>query len=80
MWAVVLAPKILGISIAREEKSRPPASRLVIGMMMSSTKDLTMAVKAPPTATPMAKSTTLPRLMNSLNSFRKELWVMALTG
>ena len=37
-------------------------------MMISLTKEVTIAVKAPPTATPTAKSTTLPRLINSLNS------------
>lgn len=75
MWATEFAPKILGISMARVEKSSPPARRLVIGMMMSSTRDLTIAVKAPPTATPMARSTTDPRLMNSLNSLINELLV-----
>lgn len=69
----MLAPKTLGISMARVEKSKPPAKRLVTGIMMSSTRDLTMAVKAPPTATPMARSMTLPRLINSLNSLMKEL-------
>lgn len=73
MWAVVLAPKMLGMSIARVLKSRPPARRLVIGIIMSLTSELTMAVKAPPTATPTARSTTLPRLINSLNSRTKEL-------
>lgn len=58
-------------------KSRPPASRLLIGMIISSTRDLIMVVKAPPTATPIVSSTTLPRLINSPNSFRKELFLKA---
>lgn len=32
------------------------------------TREVTIELKAPPTTTPMARSTTLPRLMNSLNS------------
>ncbi len=50
------------------------------GIMISSTSDLTIAVKAPPTATPMARSTTLPRLMNSRNSFTKGVSEIALRG
>ena len=52
-------------------KSTPPASKPTTGMMISLTRELTMAVKAPPTATPTARSTTEPRLMNSMNSLRK---------
>ena len=39
------------------------------GMMMSLTSELTMAVKAAPMMMPTARSMTLPREMNSLNSF-----------
>lgn len=74
------APKRLGISIARLVKSRPPAKRLLMGIIISSTRDLIIAVKAPPTATPMARSMTLPRLMNSRNSLMNWLSVMALRG
>lgn len=51
-----------------------------MGIMMSLTRELTMAVKAPPTATPMARSTTEPRLMNSLNSLINELLVIFSIG
>lgn len=37
-------------------------------MMISLTRELTIVVNAPPTTTPTARSITLPRLMNSLNS------------
>ncbi len=47
---------------------------------MSLTRELTMAVKAPPTATPIARSTTEPRLMNSLNSLINELLVIFSIG
>ena len=57
--------------MARPVKSTPPARSPTIGMMISLTKELTMAVKAPPTATPTARSTTEPRLINSMNSLRK---------
>lgn len=80
MWATVSAPKILGISMERELKSAPPAIREAIGIMMSSTRDLTIVVKAPPTATPMARSTTLPRLMNSANSRKKAKSIRVLIG
>src|SRR5689334_22183194 len=40
----------------------------MIGMMMSSTNDLTMAPKAAPMITPTARSRTLPRAMKALNS------------
>src|SRR4029077_18981165 len=40
----------------------------MIGMMMSPTSELTIPPKAAPMITPTAKSTTLPRMANSLNS------------
>ena len=62
------APRKLGTVILRWLKSMPPISILTIGMTILFTREVTMEPKAPPTTTPMAKSTTLPRLMNSLNS------------
>jgi hypothetical protein len=38
------------------------------GMMMSPTSELTIPPNAAPMITPMARSTTLPRMANSLNS------------
>ena len=38
------------------------------GLMMSLTSAVTMAVNAPPTTTPTARSMTLPREMKTLNS------------
>lgn len=46
----------------------PPMNILTTGMTMLFTREVTIELKAPPTTTPMARSTTLPRLMNSLNS------------
>src|SRR6202012_1580500 len=40
----------------------------MIGMMMSPTSELTMAPNAAPMTTPTARSTTLPRIANFLNS------------
>src|SRR6185312_4243674 len=51
------------------EKSTPPVTTPIGGMMMSSTSDLTMVEKAAPMMTPTAMSMTLPRSANSLNSF-----------
>lgn len=71
MTASSPVPKKLGIWIARLVKSTPPAIRPTMGIIISLTRELTMAVKAPPTATPTARSTTEPRLINSMNSLRK---------
>src|SRR6185437_14332443 len=40
----------------------------ITGMMMSPTRDCTIAPKATPMITPIARSTTLPRMANSRNS------------
>ena len=40
------------------------------GMNTSFTKDVVILLKAEPMTTPMAMSSTLPRMANSLNSFR----------
>src|SRR6266487_2051248 len=51
------------------EKSRPPVSRPIGGMMMSLTKEVIMEPKAAPMMTPTARSIALPLTANSLNSF-----------
>lgn len=71
MTASSPVPKKLGMRMARLVKSTPPANRPTIGITMSFTRELTIAVNAPPTATPTARSTTEPRLINSMNSLRK---------
>ena len=43
------------------------------GEMMSFTRELTIAVKAEPTTTPTAMSSTLPRMAKALNSSKKFL-------
>lgn len=49
--------------------------RETIGIMMSLTSEVTMAVKAEPTTIPTARSMTLPRLIKSINSLRKPLFL-----
>jgi hypothetical protein len=49
-------------------KSTPPTTRPMSGLTRSSTIEVTMAVKAAPMMIPTARSMTLPRAMNSLNS------------
>src|SRR5436309_585648 len=46
----------------------PPRSRPIGGMSRSLTKDVTIAPKAAPSTTATARSTTLPRMRNVLNS------------
>src|SRR6185503_20695563 len=43
------------------------------GMMMSFTRELTMVVKDAPMMTPIARSTTLPRTANFLNSVNRDM-------
>src|SRR3974390_2618433 len=50
------------------EKSSPPVTAPTTGMMMSPTSEFTMAPKAAPMITPIARSTTLPRIANFLKS------------
>src|SRR5260370_21530857 len=50
------------------EKSTWPSSRPIGGIITSSTSEDTIFPKAAPIITPTAKSTTLPRMANSLNS------------
>src|SRR4051812_19441378 len=51
------------------EKSSPPVSALIGGMMMSLTSELTMPPKAAPIITPTARSNAFPLIANSLKSF-----------
>src|SRR5262245_35999161 len=53
----------------RSLKSTPPRSRPIGGIRISLTSEVTMVPKAAPMITPTARSTTLPRMMNVLNSF-----------
>ena len=48
----------------------PPAITEMSGLMIFVVSAVTMDVNAPPMITATAKSITLPRLMNSLNSLR----------
>ena len=52
----------------RFEKSMLPMTRPIGGMTMSLTSELTIAPNAAPMTSPTARSTTLPRMANSLNS------------
>ena len=56
-------------------KSTRPKAKPKGGMMMSFTNEVTILPKAPPTITPTAMSITLPRMANSLNSFKNLLIV-----
>src|SRR5471032_511496 len=49
-------------------KSTPPSAKPIGGMMTSLTSELTMPVKEAPMITPTARSTTVPRTANFLNS------------
>ena len=51
----------------------PPAKIPRMGLMMSFTRELVMALKEPPMMTPTARSSTLPLAMNCLNSAIKPL-------
>ena len=53
---------------AHLEKSIPPMARPIGGMITFSTSEVTILPKAAPITTPTARSTTLPRMANSLNS------------
>ena len=53
---------------ARSEKFTPPISRPSGGITMPSTSDDTILPNAAPITTPTARSTTLPRMANVLNS------------
>ncbi len=53
---------------AKSAKFTPPVSTPTTGMIRSPTSDETIFPNAPPTTTPTARSMTLPRMANSLNS------------
>src|SRR5215471_8280979 len=55
------------------EKSAPPSARPMGGISTSLTSELTILVKAAPMITPTAKSTTLPRTANFLNSVNRDM-------
>ena len=55
--------------MASSEKSTPPSAIPMGGMRMSLVRDVTMAPKAPAMITAVANSSTLPFMMNALNSF-----------
>ena len=74
MMALMNAPKSMSVpGITKPEMLSvpPPATTAMSGLMMWSVSAVTMDVNAPPMMTPTARSITLPRLMNSLNSLRK---------
>src|SRR5438477_5026719 len=56
-------------TMSRLEKSTPRRSRPIGGIRMPSTSVLTILTNAAPIMIPIARSTTLPRAMNVLNSF-----------
>ena len=53
----------------------PPNSLPITGMTTSFTSEPTILPKAAPITTPTARSTTLPRIANSLNSVMKPMFV-----
>src|ERR1044071_9358285 len=55
------------------EKSTPPSARPIGGMITSLTRELTIVVKDAPMMTPIARSTTLPRTANFLNSVNTDM-------
>jgi len=68
----------------RLEKSTPPVSKPMGGISTSLTSEETIFPNAPPIMTPIAMSSTLPFMANSLNSFsivppHEDLWFTALT-
>src|SRR5712672_3661710 len=60
------------------EKSTPCSMSPIGGMMMSSTSEPTIFPNAAPIMTPTARSITLPRMANSLNSLNMELSLLRL--
>src|SRR5512143_448016 len=55
------------------EKSRPPVTRPMTGMIRSLTSESTILPNAPPMITPTARSTTLPLTANSRNSLANDM-------
>jgi hypothetical protein len=54
-------------------KSIPPVRKDITGMMISATSELTIFPNAPPITTQTARSMTLPRMANDLNSSIKDI-------
>src|SRR5699024_5421597 len=71
MAASGVSPEAGVMTYLRPVKSMPPKRMPMTGMTTSLTRELTMAVNAPPMMTPTARSMTLPREMNCLNSAQK---------
>src|ERR1051325_11414845 len=70
-------PLLVSRTKNRLEKSMRPSARPIGGMMMPSTSEGTILPNAAPMMTPTARSTTLPRAMNSRNSLAigmRALW------
>src|SRR5258705_7195745 len=65
--AAPLAPAFRTMNLF--EKSRPPVNSPIGGIMISFTSELTIEPNAAPMITPTARSTALPLMANSLNSF-----------
>src|SRR5690606_19892101 len=65
---------------AMSEKSTPPSSRPIGGMITLSTSEVTILPNAAPMTTPTARSTTLPRIANSLNSVIMPIVVSCFRG
>ena len=61
----VSAVPMLAVS---SDRSTPLVMAPTMGMMIASTSDETILPKAPPITTPTARSMTLPRIANCLNS------------
>src|SRR6266478_2797065 len=61
-------PLLLSRLMNKSVKLTLPMTLPIGGMMMSLTTEVTILPKAPPMITPTARSTTLPRIANSLNS------------
>ena len=79
MQALMNAPKSMSVpGTTRPEmvSAPPPAITEMSGLMMFVVSAVTMDVNAPPMMTATAKSITLPRLMNSLNSLKNFFMVL----
>ena len=68
MAASAVVPVAGVITYLRSVKLIPPINNPITGITTSFTKEVAIAVNAPPMMTPTARSNTLPREINSLNS------------
>src|SRR5688572_17656363 len=71
---VAYAPPPRGTN--RLAKSAPPSARPIGGIRTSSTRELTILPKAVPRITATARSITLPRATNSLNSRSSDMAIL----